>query len=149
MSVVELDAVDVFADVLEAARIRGRVFCRGQFSAPWSIGFAARTIAHFHIIERGGGWLTVEGGTHPIGLASSDVVVVAPGRNYHINDHPQTPPVALTSLVGNDQGGVHTVLKVGGHGSRTDLICGGFEFRSDYARSLWSKLPAVIHVNSR
>ena len=50
---MEHEGTDVFADVLDSLKLRGRLFCRCELSAPWALGFAAGDFAHFHVIEGG------------------------------------------------------------------------------------------------
>jgi AraC-like DNA-binding protein len=146
--VLELDEVDVLADVLDSARLRGRVFCRGEFSAPWCLGFAATNASHFHVIERGHCWLQFNGTADSVRLEEGDLLLVMRRKAYQLSDDPATPPVPLTDLVADGKGGAHAVLKLGGGGRETDFICGAFEFRDESAASLFSVLPEWIRVDT-
>ena len=52
---------DALADVLNTLRLRGRVFCISELSAPWAMSLPESGDAHFHVVERGGAWLKPSG----------------------------------------------------------------------------------------
>jgi len=145
-TVLELDKTDVLADVLDSIRLRGRVFCRGEFSAPWALGFSAGAISHFHIVEQGRCWLRFDDEPGPIPLDEDDVILIPRGSGYQLSDDPATPPIPMTDVVGVNQGGAHAVLRLGGGGSGTQVICGAFEFLNDQAEPLLGVLPRWIQV---
>ena len=137
---------DVLADVLDALKLRGRVFCRSELSAPWALGFAAGDFAHFHVIEGGTCWLRLQGKADAIGLEAGDLLLVTRGHGYQLSDEPGTPPIPLTDLLGDSQGGLRAVLRHGGGGLETKVICGSFEFGGAQTTSLLAVLPEWIRV---
>ena len=143
-----LDATgtDVLADVLDSLRLRGRVFCRCELSAPWALGFASGDFSHFHVIERGNCWLRLQGKPDAIAFEEGELLVVTRGHAYQLSDTPETPPIPLADLIGNSQGGLRAVLRHGGGGDAADLICGAFEFESTHAKPFLSMLPEWIRV---
>jgi AraC-like DNA-binding protein len=145
---VLLDArrTDVLADVLDSLKLRGRVFCRCELSAPWSLGFPAADLSHFHVIERGTGWLRLPGKPDAISLDEGDLLVVPPGHAYQLSDDPSTPPIAIGDLFGDSPGGLRTVLQHGGGGRAANLICGSFEFGGPQAKFFLAVLPDWIRV---
>jgi AraC-like DNA-binding protein len=143
-----LDATgtDVLADVLDSLRMRGRIFCRCELSAPWALGFASGDFSHFHVIERGTCWLRLQGKPDAIALEEGELLLVTRGHAYQLSDAPRTPPIPLADLVGKSQGGLRAVLRHGGGGDASDLICGSFEFESTHAKSFLTVLPEWIRV---
>jgi len=148
-ALLELEKTDVLADMLDSIRLRGRVFCRGEFAAPWALGFSAGAISHFHVIESGQCWLRFDDDPSPIQVGADDVVVVPRGGGYQLADDPFTPPIPLSDVVGNNHGGTHAILRIGGSGPETRVICGAFEFLNDQAESLLGVLPRYIRVGAR
>jgi len=148
--IAEYEGADVLADVLDSLRLRGRFFCQTELSAPWSLGFAAGFFAHFHVVERGNCWLQIDGVPDAVASKEGDLVVVIPrGQGYQLSDRPGTPPVSLAELIGNSQGGLRAVIKHGGGGSQTELICGAFEYQGPQANAALAVLPLWIRVPKR
>lgn len=148
--IMESPGADVLADVLDSLKLRGRLFCRCELSAPWALGFSPGFFAHFHIIASGTCWLQLQGGSDPVALEEGDLVLVIPrGSGYQLSDNPQTPPIPLAELVGNSQGGLRAVIKHGAGGSETNLICGSFEFQGTRADTSLAVLPQWIRVPKR
>lgn len=148
--ITEYEGEDVLADVLDSLKLRGRFFCQTELSAPWSLSFAAGFFAHFHVVERGTCWLQTDGVSGAVAHEEGDLVLVIPrGQGYQLSDRPGTPSVPLTELIGNSQGGLRAVIKHGGGGSRTELICGAFEYQGPQANAALAVLPLWIRVPKR
>jgi len=143
---LETTGTDVLADVLDSLKLKGRIFCRCELSAPWAIGFAAGLFSHFHIVERGTCWLRVHGERDAIALQEGDLLLVAQGHEYQLSDEPRTRPVPLEYVTGNSAPGLHAVVRHGGGGRATNLLCGAFEFESPHAQSFLTVLPRWIRV---
>lgn len=147
---LESQGTDVLADVLDSLKLRGRLFCRCQLSAPWALGFAGGFFSHFHVIGSGACWLKIQDGSEPVALEEGDLVLVIPrGHSYQLGDSLRTPPIPLEKLVGSSQGGLRAVIKHGAGGKETNLICGAFEFQGPRADSSLAVLPPWIRVPRR
>lgn len=137
---------DVLAAVMDAVRLHGQVFCRSELRAPWGMALRASDFAHFHIVERGGAWLAIEG-TAPMALAGGDVVVVPHGAGHTLTDAPASPTRPLAAMVRRARaGGGCAIVQAGGRGAETHLVCGAFRFEHPDAHPLVALLPAVIHL---
>jgi AraC-like DNA-binding protein len=148
--ILEHQGADVLADVLDSLKLRGRFFCRCELSAPWALGFAAGVFAHFHVMERGTCCVQIQGETDAVALEEGDLVLVIPrGHGYQLSDDPRTPPVQLTDIVGNSQGGLRAVIRHGAGGAVTNLICGAFEFQGPQAAAALAVFPYWIRVPKR
>jgi AraC-like DNA-binding protein len=136
---------DVRSDVLGTLRLRGQVFCVSEFSSPWSMRLAPADRAHFHVVERGEAWLRLPRERRPIPLRTGDLVVLPRGSGHILSDGTSTPPVPLADLLA--RGALRKgVLRHGGDGARTHLICGAFEFESAADDPIVSLLPPVIQI---
>jgi AraC-like DNA-binding protein len=145
-SLLDTTGADVLTEVLDSLRLKGRIFCRSEFSAPWAIAFTTGDFSHFHIIERGACWLRPGGDHEAIALEEGDLLLVTQGHEYQLSDEPATPPVPLERAAGSFEWGLHAVLRHGGGGDATSLLCGAFEFESPQARSFLRVLPDWIRV---
>jgi AraC-like DNA-binding protein len=143
---LDTTGTDVLAEVLDSLKLRGRIFCRCELSAPWALGFAAGDFSHFHVIGRGTCWLRFEGKAEAIALEEGDLLLVTRGHGYQLSDEPETPPIPVTDLVRGSQGGLRAVLRHGGGGRASELICGAFEFDGPDTRWFLGVLPEWIRL---
>ncbi len=143
--VAKVESGDVLTEVLGTLGLEGRVFCRAELSAPWSLALPASEFAHFHVLERGAGWVHVEGESTPVALARGDLVIVPYGGGHVLCDHLETPPVRLEQVL--VQGTVEQhFLRHGGGGAEACLICGSFHFENAAENPLLGLLPPLIHL---
>ena len=141
---LDTTGTDVLADVLDSLKLKGRIFCRCELTAPWALGFAAGDFSHFHVIERGTCWLKLEG--KAIALQEGDLLLVTRGHGYQLSDDPESPPIPISDLISRSRGGLRAVLRHGGGGAATSVICGSFDFESLQARSFLAVLPDWIRM---
>ena len=146
--VFESRSSDVLTDVLNTLRLRGRVFCRSEMSAPWGMRLPAGEYAHFHVIERGEAWLRLSGEAAAVRLESGDLVIVPHGRGHALGDSPEARAVPLELLRESSPEGPH-LLRSGGGGAETRMICGSFEFASASENPLLLALPPLVVVRGR
>jgi AraC-like DNA-binding protein len=143
--VQELPGFDVLADVLGTLGLRSRLFCRSDVAAPWVMAFPADDLAHFHIVERGGAWLEMEGLRSPSALAPGDLVVVGRRNAYRLVDQPGRKGVEAIQFPPPDPSGRCMLLRQG-HGATSVLICGSFSFEEGEDHPLLALLPKVMHL---
>jgi AraC-like DNA-binding protein len=136
---------DVLTDVLKNLKLRGRVFCCSELSAPWAMSLPSSDYAHFHVVERGSAWLQLADEKQPLPLASGDLIIVPHGRGHVLSDHPRTRPKPISQLIKGGQNGCH-LMEFGGGGALTRMICGSFQFANHESSPLRSILPALIHL---
>ena len=145
--VVSLEKPDALTDVLDMLKPRGRVFCCSEMSAPWAMSLPADGYVRFHVIERGGAWLRMEGARQVTPLASGDLVIVLHGKGHILADSPKTKPVPINRLIKGKSDSV-ILLQHGGGGALTMMTCCSFQFvNSDY-NPLLAVLPPLIHIPS-
>jgi AraC-like DNA-binding protein len=144
-TVVRDDGPDLLSDVLVALRVRGRVFCRSEVTAPWSIAFPKGPFAHFHVVQRGRCRLFV--GREERLLRPGDIVVLPHGSGHTIGDRPGLRPRPLSALAPAGGWGPHAVIRHGGGGASAQLLCGAFEFEGPTDHPVLAQLPEVLHVD--
>jgi len=145
--VISLEKPDALMDVLDMLKPRGRVYCCSEMSAPWAMSLPEDGYARFHVIERGGAWLKMDGARQVTPLASGDLVIVPHGHGHVLADSPKTKPVPINHLV-KGKADSAILLQHGGHGAKTMMTCGSFQIvNSDY-NPLLAVLPPLIHIPS-
>jgi Cupin len=98
---LDTTGTDVLADVLDSLKLRGRIFCRCELSAPSALGFAAEDFSHFHVVERGRCWLRLQGKADAVALEKGDLLLVTRGHGYQLRDDPKTPATPFKEVVGD------------------------------------------------
>jgi len=122
--------------------MRGEFFCSGKFSADWSIGFH-RPYSHFHILERGSAWLTIDG-EDAVQLKAGDLVILPLGAGHVLSSHPGLKSVRLEDVIGSAHSR-GTLFQIG-DGDDTKVVCGEFSFEGALASRLLAVLPRVLHL---
>jgi hypothetical protein len=145
--VVSLERPDALTDVLDMLKPRGRVFCCTELSAPWAMSLPADGYARFHVIERGGAWLRLEGAKQVTPLASGDLVIVPHGNGHVIADSLKTKPIPIHRLV-KGKADSPILLQHGGGGAQTLMTCGSFQIVNSDHNPLLAVLPPLIHIPS-
>jgi AraC-like DNA-binding protein len=107
--------------------------------------FPADNLAHFHIVERGGAWLEMEGLKSPSALAPGDLVVISRRNAYRLVDQPGRKGVEAIQFPPPDPSGRCMLLRQG-HGATSVLICGSFAFEEAEDHPLLALLPKVMHL---
>jgi AraC-like DNA-binding protein len=131
--------------MLRSLRIRTTVFCRSDMRAPWGFGVKAHSRAAFHILLEGSCRLEVEGVGDPIHLEAGDLVVLPRGPGHTLRSDERAPVEWLDDILERTPL-VDGRLRYGGHGARTDLICGVFSIEDREAVPILKTLPTVALV---
>jgi AraC-like DNA-binding protein len=103
--------------------------------------------AHFHYFESGGGWLHLEGQPEAIAVSSGELLVLPRGRGHSLSDTPGRPAVPLRYLLAGSQAdGRCSLLRHGGGGPETRIICGSFSFAVPDGLPLLALLPELLRL---
>ena len=141
-------------DVLRRIHLASAVFVRGEFSAPWAFRSTdaetlcrilqpqARTLVLFHVAVEGP--FAIELDTGESALASAGDAVVLPYCDEHTMGFPRgTPAVPVTSLVPVPPWTEMPVLRHGGGGEPTQILCGYLQLPFEAAFALFIAVDAV------
>lgn len=134
---------DAMSDVLSLVRMRGEVVCANEFSAPWAFAFR-KPMAHFHVVERGFAFITVEGES-PVRIESGDLTILPLGGGHTLSSAPDVDPTPIEAGIAcavRDG----PVFRLGGGGEETHVVCGRFCFAGVLAPKLLTTLPRLLHI---
>ncbi len=140
---------DLIRNILRSVSLQTVLYFRPELRARWGILTAAREVAFFHVVTRGRCWLDVEGEEGYWRLQTGDVVILPQGNTHTLRDAPHTPPARLEDLLAKHPLEEGRVLRFGGQGALTTLVCGGFNFSDWKINPLRQLLPAVLHIKGR
>jgi len=137
----DLPSIDVISDVLRSIRLAGTLYFEAHLSAPWAIDIANSGFANFHHVTTGSCWVRFEGG--PWSEVREGETIVFPHGATHSLCHEQgNRAVDGRSLLDrvDDDG----VVRLGGQGAQTTIVCGHFSYDRELSHPLLSALPDVI-----
>src|SRR5437763_10912033 len=119
---------------LDRLRLEGAIFFRSELTEPFAFESTPLALADrlhpgaqrlilFHIVARGACWVsTVDGDRHSAG--EGDVIVLPYGDQHTIGGQAPAECVSILGLLDPPPWRVLPVLRHGGGGDRTELVCG-------------------------
>lgn len=138
--------MDVLSIVLDRLKLRGTADFRCEARAPWSLPVGVAPSALFHLVAQGQCWLHRGDSGEKVSLDAGDMLIVM--RNVPHTLSSDSDELAVTSPAPQIPipGALDELVRIGGEGRETVVLCGRFEFDPDGPRSLVDALPDVIHI---
>ncbi|MFT3943057.1 MAG: AraC family transcriptional regulator [Ancrocorticia sp.] len=139
---------DRLARVLHTLRMRSTFYCQAELGEPWALEMPAIADSiSFHVLTAGTCWLRLPD-SDPLELHAGDLALVPHGRGHdlasaeHMAAGPRVDLLPQHYVTEN-----YSVLRHGGTGRTTQLICGVVAFDEPAARELTRALPQVLFVD--
>lgn len=140
--------VDALGEALHFLRMSGTFYCRSEVTAPWALALPpVQGCLSFHVVVSGRCQLEVEG-LAPQPLLPGELALVPHGEGHRLASAPGVPAPRLDELKHEHVSERYAVLRHGGGGEHTSLICGAVRFENPTAHNLIRLLPKIIHVPS-
>lgn len=149
--------LDLLANVLSTVRLTGAIFLRAEYTAPWAyespsaddlihlLAPAARRLILFHLVAEGRCWIRVSTGEQLEAEAGS-VIVIPYGDQHVMASGSQVPPVAIASLLAPPPWETFPVIRHGGGGEPTKVVCGYLHCDDSIFDPVVRALPRVFNV---
>jgi AraC-like DNA-binding protein len=137
--------VDVLAEIMAVANVRGTVAARVDAGEPWGLELGEVNGAAFHTITSGTAWLRVPGQA-PVHLAPGDVVLLATGAEHGLASTPDGPLEPFDHLAAERAFEAGGVMRIGVGEVRTRILCASYQHDPATATPLLSLLPEVLHL---
>jgi AraC-like DNA-binding protein len=137
------NGMDVLGDIVRMISTGPALSQQLEIRSPWALRVPKNVGAGFHIVLQGACWLVPENGSPPLALGPGDLILFPRGAPHVMADDPRTPPVDVAIIDGS--GRIDTA-GLGGKGTRSLLLSGGY--RLDYHRPhpLLAALPDILYV---
>ena len=140
--------VDPLGEALHFLRMSGTFYCRSELTAPWALALpAAKVCLSFHVVTSGRCWLEVEGAENRL-LQPGDLALVPHGEGHQLSSEPGTAAPSVHDLHHEHVSDRYAILRHGGGGAATSLVCGAVRFDHPAAHHLVKLLPRMIHVEA-
>jgi len=140
--------MDVLSDILQTVKLRGTVYFHAHFHSPWGMKIPAGEFANYHIVTNGECFVEIDDENHIL-LQKGDMVLFPKGGPHAIVDSLKTDAVTASELLDNSRKNNLNEVVIGGDGSHSSsLICGHFEYDSEYPHPLFETLPSFIHISA-
>jgi AraC-like DNA-binding protein len=140
--------VDPLGEALHVLRMSGTFYTRCAFSAPWGLVLPAFPGSlMFHVVTSGRCWLEVEG-SEPVLLHPGDLGLVPHGEGHRLVSEPGLDGAGLFDLPRELVSERYEIIRHGGGGAATSLVCGTVHFDHPAAQQLVSLLPQIISVEA-
>lgn len=137
---------DVLSDILHSLRLKGGVYFRCEFSAPWGMEVGPTQVADFHLITRGQCWLRTTSQKNPIPLHVGDIVVFPHGDAHAVVHAPEGKTIPAEQILDGQNLEHYGPVVHGGDGLPAGILCGYFAFDRESRHPLISGLPPLIHI---
>lgn len=139
---------DPLGEALHFLRMNGAFYCRSELSAPWGLTLHPMPgYVWFHVVTTGRVWLETDG-ADARWLQPGDFALVPHGKGHRLRSEPGAPAPWILELDREPVSDSYEILRHGGGGTPTLLICGAVRFDHPAARNLVEILPETIHIEA-
>lgn len=139
---------DPLGEALHVLRMSGTFYGHSELSAPWGLTLPADPQAlWFHVVFEGRCRLEVDG-TETRVLAPGDFALVPHGDGHRMRSAAGVATPRVELLRHDYLSDRYAILRHGGGGARTSLICGAVRLDHPAARNLIELLPPTIVVEA-
>ncbi len=138
---------DPLAEVLHHVRVSGTYYCRSELSAPWGLFMPPMPgCVWFHAVSEGRCLIEVDALSIDAGPGS--FVLVPHGRGHHLRSARRASTPNVLELPHDVVSDRYEVLRHGGGGARTTLVCGVVQLGPPTGPELERMLPPAIHLDA-
>ena len=139
---------DPLGEALHFLRMSGVFYCRSEFTAPWALDLPPfEDCLMFHVVTSGRCVLEVKG-TETHVLQPGDFALVPHGAGHRLASEAAIRGVKLFDLPREQVSDRYEILRHGGGGAATTVICGVVRFDHPAANRLVTLLPKLIAVDA-
>lgn len=139
---------DPLGEALHFLRMNGAFYCRSELTDPWGLTLPPMPgYVWFHVVTSGRMWLQA-GDSKASLLEPGDLALVPHGEGHVLGSQPGVHAPGILELERELVSERYEILRHGGGGPPTSLVCGAVRFDHPAARNLVAALPEIIHVGS-
>ena len=151
--------MDALSDVLRVARLKGGVFLHAEFTSPWCVYSqvdpgdcgpmleGATHLVLYHYVVEGRLRAQIPGG-EPVDIEAGQVVIFPHNDGHLLGSDLALPAVPSKQVVRASPEGL-LVIRHGGGGEHTKIVCGFLGYDRLEANPLAQALPPILHFDTR
>ena len=152
--------MDAFSEVLNGVRLKGAVFFRAEFSAPWRLSTphcrvltpalapGAPHMLIYHFVVDGSARVCLEGEAE-VDLSPGDIVVFPHGDPHRLSSGASANQIDPADLLRKVATGDLSPMRAGGGGATTAFVCGYLTCDPLLCGPILEALPPMLTVNIR
>ncbi len=138
-------AVPMIGEALRYIQMSGVFYCPSHLSEPWGLALPPMDdCVWFHAVIDGVCNVEVDG--ELLTLRAGDLIVVPHGTGHRAWGATETETPIVLDLPHEYVTEHYAILRHGGGGTPTNVVCGGIRFEHPAARQLIDALPRFIHI---
>ena len=139
---------DPLGRALGVLRMSGAFYCRSELTAPWGMTLPAMpAYLWFHVVMRGHARVVGEAGEATV-LEVGDFALVPHGEGHMLDSEPGAATPLILDLHREQVSDRYEVLRHGGEGEATMLLCGAVRFDHPAGHELVAAMPRTVHLES-
>ncbi len=136
---------DPLGEALHLLRMDGAFYCRSELRAPWGLELPALPgYLWFHVVTTGS--LRLEAGGTVRTLGPGEIALVPRGEGHVLRSEAGAPAPSILAVPRKQLSEHYEVLRLGGDGPATTLVCGAVRFGHPAAASFVGALPEILHL---
>jgi AraC-like DNA-binding protein len=128
--------------------MNGAFYCRSELTAPWGMTLPPMPDYLWFHVPTFGRVLVETDKSGSTWLQPGELALVPHGEGHVLRSEPGVPAPDIMELELEHPSERYEILRAGGGGSPTILICGAVRFDHPAARNLVQILPDIIHIDS-
>jgi AraC-like DNA-binding protein len=137
---------DPLGEALHFLRMNGAYYCRSELTAPWGITMPPTPgYLWFHVVTSGRLWLDT-GSEEQRWIQLGDLALVPHGDGHVLCSEPGARAPGILDLEREAVSDRYEILRHGGGGAPTGLICGAVRFAHPAAGNVIEILPRTVHI---
>ena len=151
--------MEALSELLREVKLNGAAFLDAEFREPWCVvarGKFARVLMpeaehfiHYHFVVEGSCATRTEDGRAATALEAGDVVVFPQGDAHVVGSDLQLAARSLAEIMRPPGRGEIALVRYGGDGEKTRLVCGFLACDPQICGPILSALPPVFRINLR
>jgi AraC-like DNA-binding protein len=139
---------DPLAEALHFLRMNGAFYCRSELTAPWGMTMMPMPgYLWFHVVTSGEVRLEA-GDAEPVLIRPGDLGLVPHGEGHVLRSEPGVEAPGVLELDREEISERYEILRHGGGGAPTTLVCGAVRFDHPAAGNLIAILPEILHIEA-